>query len=381
MESYGYTPPAYPPRRPGSGLIWFAGLVLGVIVGLAVYRLFVDRGKTELQRPVTPAGQLASDEQSTVDLFEKVSPSVVYITTLQQSVNLWTRNVTEVPQGTGSGFVWDEAGHVVTNFHVVRGASSAKVTLNEHTTYDATLVGVAPNFDLAVLKINAPASKLHKLPFVGTSSGLKVGQKVFAIGNPFGLDQTLTTGIVSALGRTIQSVSGQPIDHAIQTDAAINPGNSGGPLLDSSGRLIGVNTAIYSPSGASAGIGFAVPVDTVNRIVPQLIKDGHVAKPEFGAVFDDRFGMAVTRQLGVPGALVIGVTENSPAAKAGLRPTQRVRGSIIPGDIIMKIDGREVRVSTDVDAVLERHNAGDKVTMTVWREGNEVDVEVVLGGK
>ncbi|HYE21351.1 MAG TPA: trypsin-like peptidase domain-containing protein [Tepidisphaeraceae bacterium] len=385
MSAYGSPPsyglPSYPPTRPPrrAGAMWVAGLLLGVGLGFLVYRWLFDVGRPEPERPVTPAGQLAGDERATVELFEKVSPSVVYITTLQQRVNLWTRNVSEIPAGTGSGFVWDEAGHVVTNFHVIQGSSSARVTLNDHSTYEATLVGVAPNFDLAVLKVNAPASKLHKIPFVGASSGLKVGQKVFAIGNPFGLDQTLTTGIVSALGRTIQGVSGQPIEEAIQTDAAINPGNSGGPLLDSSGRLIGVNTAIYSPSGASAGIGFAVPADTVNRVVPQLIKDGKLAKPEFGAVFDERFSRAVTGQLGIQGALVLGVAENSPAARAGLKPTQRVRGTIIPGDVIQKIGSRAIRSPADVDAVLERLSAGEKVTMRVWREGNEVDVEVVLG--
>ncbi len=378
-DSYPY----FPPRRPGGGaLVWVGGLILGVLLGLLGYRLFIDRGTPALDsRPVTPGGDLASDEASTIDLFKKVSPSVVYITTLTQRVNLWTRNVTEIPQGTGSGFIWDDAGHIVTNFHVLQGASSAKVTLSDHSTYDAELAGVAPNFDLAVLKINAPASKLHKIPLVGQSRELQVGQKVFAIGDPFGLDQTLTTGIVSALGRTIQSVSGQPIDNAIQTDAAINPGNSGGPLLDSSARLIGVNTAIYSPSGASAGIGFAIPVDTMNRIVPQLIRQGKVSRPEFGAVFDERFSRAVTARLGVEGALVLGVEDNSPASRAGLRPTQRAGGSIIPGDIITKIGDRDVRSTVDVDAMLERLSTGDNVTLKVIREGKVIEVPVTLGGK
>ncbi len=197
-------------------------------------------------------------------------------------MDFWTRSVTEIPAGTGSGFVWDDRGHVVTNFHVVQDADSAKVTLGQDD-YPARVVGCTRDQDLAVLQIEAPREKLVPIK-VGTSAGLLVGQKVYAIGNPFGLDYTLTNGIVSALGRTIQSVGNVSIFDVIQTDAAINPGNSGGPLLDSSGRLIGVNTAIYSPSGASAGIGFAVPVDTVNRIVPELIAHGKVVRPVLGVV-------------------------------------------------------------------------------------------------
>ena len=190
-------------------------------------------------------------------------------------------DVTEIPQGTGSGFVWDQDGHIVTNFHVVQEGDRANVTLNDGSTYPATIVGTTPDKDIAVLKIDAPPQKLLPLP-IGQSSNLKVGQKVLAIGNPFGLDQTLTTGVISGLGREIKSVSGRPIHDVIQTDASINPGNSGGPLLDSSGRLIGINTAIYSPSGANAGIGFAVPVDTVNQIVPQLMKFGKITRPGLG---------------------------------------------------------------------------------------------------
>lgn len=360
--------------------MWVGALLVGIVLGALLFRYVLNRGTPALDaRPVVPAGSLAADEKSTIDLFKKISPSVVYITTLTQRMNLWTRNVTEVPQGTGSGFIWDDAGHIVTNFHVVKGASGAKVTLNDHTTYDAELVGVAPNQDLAVLKINAPRDKLAKIPWVGRSGDLQVGQKVYAIGDPFGLDQTLTTGIISALGRTIESVAGTPIDNAIQTDAAINPGNSGGPLLDSSGRLIGVNTAIYSPSGASAGIGFAIPVDNVNRIVPQLIKTGKVARPDLGAVFDERLNQSVIDQTGVPGALVLGIDPGSPAAAAGLRPTQRSGGRIILGDMIDQIDGKPVKSVADLNAELERHSNGDKITLGVEREGKHVEVPVTLG--
>jgi S1-C subfamily serine protease len=383
MEGYSYTPytpPPYPGRRTPAIGVWVGALLLGIVMGALLFRYVLNRGTPAVEpRPVAPPATMASDEQLTIDLFKKVSPSVVYITTLTQRMNMWTRNVTEIPQGTGSGFLWDDAGHVVTNFHVVRGASGAKVTLADHSSYDATLVGVAPNQDLAVLKINAPRDKLPKLQWVGRSSDLQVGQKVYAIGDPFGLDQTLTTGIISALGRTIESVAGTPIDNAIQTDAAINPGNSGGPLLDSGGRLIGVNTAIYSPSGASAGIGFAIPVDNVNRIVPQLIKNGKVNRPDLGAVFDERLNQSIMARLGIQGALVLGVNENSPAAAAGLKPTQRVGGQIVLGDVIDQIDGKDVRSVAELNAMLERYSVGDKVKLRVLREGEHVEVPVTLG--
>jgi len=382
MDPYSYSSQSYPPPPPrrGNPLAVLLALVIGLLVGGTVFRYVLNRGTPAVDpRPVAPQGELAADEKSSVELFKKLSPSVVYITTLTQRMDLWTRNVTEIPQGTGSGFLWDDAGHVVTNFHVVRGASGAQVTLADHSTYKADLVGVAPNQDLAVLRINAPKDKLAKIPWVGKSSELLVGQKVYAIGDPFGLDQTLTTGIISALGRTIQSVAGTPIDNAIQTDAAINPGNSGGPLLDSSGRLIGVNTAIYSPSGASAGIGFAIPVDTVNRIVPQLIKDGKVERPNLGAVFDERRNDAIMRRLGMQGALVLGVEENSPAAAAGLRPTQRSANGLVLGDVIDQIDGKDVHGVGELNAYLERYNAGDTITLRVVREGAHANVKVTLG--
>jgi S1-C subfamily serine protease len=328
-------------------------------------------------RPVDARGPLASDERATIDLFHKASASVVYITTRTQQIDLWTRNVFEVPQGTGSGFVWDERGHVVTNFHVVQGADAADVTLGEEA-YEASLVGTAPDQDLAVLKIQAPRAKLAPIK-VGTSADIEVGQKVFAIGNPFGLDHTLTTGIVSALGRTIQSVTNRPIDGAIQTDAAINPGNSGGPLLDSSGRLIGVNTAIYSPSGASAGIGFAVPVDTVNRVVTELIAYGKVVRPRLGVGLDDRISAIVTRRLGVKGVMLIEVDEGSPAARAGLRPTRRGRGTLIPGDIVQEIDGKPVASSDELLGRLGNYRPGDAVSLTIWRDGQVRSVRATLG--
>jgi len=354
-------------------------LLAGMVGGFYLARQLAAQGEPAVQpRPVEARGDLAEDEKATVELFRAASPSVVFITTSQRRMDLWTRSITEIPRGSGSGFIWDQAGHIVTNFHVVQGASSADVTLADGSTYSAELVGASPNDDLAVLRIRAPAEKLQPIR-VGRSADLQVGQKVFAIGNPFGLDQTLTTGIVSALGRTIRSMTGFPVNDVIQTDAAINPGNSGGPLLDSSGLLIGVNTAIYSPSGAYAGIGFAVPVDRVNRVVPQLIANGHVTRPWLGVELDDRIGQPITQQMGVEGVLVLGVKENSPASRAGLRPTLRRRdGRIIPGDVIQKVNQTTVRTVEDLLVALQEHEIGEQVTLTIFRNGTTVEVPVQL---
>ncbi|HJL46915.1 MAG TPA: trypsin-like peptidase domain-containing protein, partial [Polyangiaceae bacterium LLY-WYZ-15_(1-7)] len=284
---------------------------------------------------VTPRGDLAEAEQATVELFRNASPSVVFITKLSVRVDPFRRNALAMPEGTGSGFVWDQQGHVVTNFHVIAGADAARVTLDDQSVWPAQLVGVYPDKDLAVLRIEAPADQLHPLP-VGESGNLEVGQHVFAIGNPFGLDHTLSAGVISGLGREIMSIGGRPIQGAIQTDAAINPGNSGGPLLDSAGRLIGVNTAIYSPSGTNAGVGFAVPVDIVRVVVPQLIQTGRVERAGLGVQIDEG---QLGRRLGVRGVLVLGVVDGSGAASVGLRPTRRdpQTGGIILGDVIVAV--------------------------------------------
>jgi S1-C subfamily serine protease len=374
MSHYPDYPPA--PRRR-SRMIWLLPL-LCLLVGFAVYHFWIDRGTVSLQpRAVTARGDLAEDEKATIELFKENRSSVVFITTLKQGRDFQYRSV-DIPAGTGSGFVWDNAGHIVTNFHVVQNANGAQVTLWDHKSYRADLVGVAPNYDLAVLRIAAPASKLRAIP-IGESANLQVGQKVFAIGNPFGLDQTLTTGIVSALGRTINAVTGRPIEDVIQTDAAVNPGNSGGPLLDSAGRLVGVNTAIFSPSGASAGIGFAVPVDTVNRIVPQLLAQGRIVRPFMGIRITDPIGQQITRQMGVEGLLIMVVEPGSPAERAGLRGTRQLPdGAIIPGDVIQKVDGKPVKTSDQLYALLEKKKAGDQVTLTLFREGQTRDVTVPL---
>jgi len=318
-------------------------------------------------RPVAPRGPLAADELNNIAVFKAASPAVVNITALGYERDFFSLNVQQVPRGTGTGFVWDDKGHIVTNFHVIQEANAARVTLADQTSYRAQLVGVFPDRDIAVLKIDAPASKLPPIP-VGTSRDLQVGQKVYAIGNPFGLDQTLTTGIVSALNREIESVTRRTIRGAIQTDAAINPGNSGGPLLDSAGRLIGVNTAIYSPSGASAGIGFAIPVDEVNRIVPRIIRDGRMVRPTLGVSAGPG---SLTRALSLPkGVALVRVQPGGPAQKAGLVPFARgTEGGIVPGDVITAINDEPVEDLDDMLTALERLQPGDKATLTVWRAG------------
>jgi S1-C subfamily serine protease len=323
---------------------------------------------------VAPRGDLAEDEKSTISLFREASPSVVYITTATVRRDQFSFNLMEIPRGTGSGFIYDRQGHVVTNYHVLQDADTATVTLSDQSTWHARLVGAEPDQDLAVLRIDAPGERMRPI-LIGASNDLLVGQKVFAIGNPFGLDQTLTTGVISGVGREITSVTNRKISGVIQTDAAINPGNSGGPLLDSAGRLVGVNTAIYSPSGAYAGIGFAVPVDTVNRIVPQLIQHGRVARPALGIVPDDR----VTRRLGVDGVLIMGIFPDSGAEQAALRATQFDNaGNVLLGDIIVAVDGVPTPTAEKLLDALEKHQVGDTVSVTIMRDRRQLSVDVVL---
>ena len=335
------------------------------------------QGRSEAApRAVAPRGPLAADEVSNSELFKRSSPSVVHITSLGVQRDIFSMNVQQVPRGTGTGFVWDGDGHIVTNFHVVQGANGARVTLADQTSYDAKLVGAFPDRDLAVLLIEAPRNKLAPI-IVGASRDLLVGQRVYAIGNPFGLDRSLTTGIISALNREIESFNSRTIRGVIQTDAAINPGNSGGPLLDSAGRLIGVNTQIASPSGASAGIGFAIPVDEVNRIVPRLIRDGRFVRPAVGVSSGPATLNAV---LNLPkGVVIVQVGAGSPAAKAGLQAFRRGnRGEVVAGDVITAIDGEAVNDLDDMLGTLEKHQPGDSVTLSVWREGKTRKQAVVL---
>ncbi|MFK4707746.1 S1-C subfamily serine protease [Roseateles asaccharophilus] len=328
-------------------------------------------------RAIAPRGALDAEEMNNIGVFKRVSPSVVHITTLSVQRDFFSLRTHEQPSGTGTGFVWDGDGHIVTNFHVIQGGDRATVTLADQSSHPARLVGAFPDRDIAVLRIEAPRDKLPAIA-VGSSRELQVGQKVYAIGNPFGLDQTLTTGIVSALNREIESVTRRTIKGAIQTDAAINPGNSGGPLLDSAGRLIGVNTAIYSPSGASAGIGFAIPVDEVNRIVPRLIRDGRFIRPALGV---SAGAPQLAQALGAPkGVLLVEVSSGSPAAAAGLKPFSydRLR-RIVQGDVITAVDGQAVADLDDMLSLLETRQIGEKVTLTVWRAGQTRKVVAVLG--
>ena len=340
------------------------------------------RGRPALQRDaaprtVTARGDLADDEKVTIELFEKAKDSVVFITTRALVRDFWTRNVFSVPRGTGSGFIWDDAGHVITNYHVIEGASEAIVKLSDGSDYKASLTGASPAHDIAVLRISAGFKRPSPVP-LGTSGDLRVGQKVFAIGNPFGLDWTLTTGIVSALDRSLSGENGT-IEHLIQTDAAINPGNSGGPLLDSAGRLIGINTAIYSPSGASAGIGFAVPVDTLNRVVPQLIKSGAYTRPSLGVELDERINQRLKAALKVEGVVILKVPAGSAALRAGLQGAKiTADGELIPGDIITAADGRQVDTVGKLNAALDEHEAGETLSLTISRGGKTMEIPVVL---
>jgi S1-C subfamily serine protease len=326
-------------------------------------------------RPPTPRGPLTAQERSQIETFRVASQSVAYITNISVRRDMFSMNVMEVPQGTGSGFVWDTAGHVVTNFHVVDHANELQVTLADRSSFKAQIVGVEPDKDVAVIRIDAKVDSLKPIA-IGTSSDLAVGQFAYAIGDPFGLDQTLTVGTISALGREITSVSGHPIGGVIQTDAVINPGNSGGPLLDSAGRLIGMNTAIYSPTGASVGIGFAVPVDSVNRTVEQLIRFGHVVRPSLGvSIAPD----SLTQSLGVRGVLILEVEAGGAGERAGLKPTVRdVFGRVELGDVIVQADDKPVKSSLDFYRVLDAHAVGEKVRLGVLRNGRKVTVSAAL---
>jgi S1-C subfamily serine protease len=361
------------PRRAFATII-----VVALILAALWFYLFNQqrspRDPTSVPRAITARGDLAADELTTIDIFQTAAPSVVYITSVALRRNPFSLNVYEIPRGTGSGFIWDREGRIVTNYHVIEDASRVRVTLSDGSTWKAILVGLAPDKDLAVLQISAPPEKLVSIA-VGESDNLQVGQKVFAIGNPFGLDHTLTSGIVSALGREIQSITGRTIQGVIQTDAAINPGNSGGPLLDSAGRLIGVNTAIYSPSGTSAGIGFAVPVEVVNRVVPEIIRHGRVIRPGIGVSLA---GERLVRRLGIEGVLIINIQSGSSAEAAGLKGTYRIGSELVLGDIIVAVEGQKVTNYDSLRHLLESYQVGDRVSLDIIRDGSSLTVQVTL---
>jgi S1-C subfamily serine protease len=333
-----------------------------------------ERLKT-LERPVAARDELFAVEKNTIEIFRRVSPSVVSVANKALVRDLFGFHVYEIPQGAGTGFVWDEKGHIVSNFHVVYKASAVQVTLRDGSTFDAEVVGVDPDHDLAVLRVELADRELSPVD-VGVSRDLAVGQLVMAIGNPFGLDTSLSVGVVSALGRSIMSMTDRRIYDVIQTDAAINPGNSGGPLLDSAGRLIGVNTAIVSAGGAYSGIGFAVPVDTVRRVVPQLIAFGRVQRAGMGIrIVPDH----IARDTGVSGVAVLETVPGGAAAEAGLRGVQRsFGGGIELGDIITEVDGYGVACTDDLLAILDRFRAGDEVRVVYDRNGVSNTVMIKL---
>ena len=349
-------------------------LVVALLVVLGAYlaQPYLDRFfySASTPRSVEPRGSLSEIERTTIEIFERVSPSVVQVVGRAGALEALPAEGDNGGAQSGTGFIWDAAGHIVTNDHVVGGTSSLAVRLATGQVLRAHIVGTAPNYDLAVIRVDNIRSLPPPVP-IGTSDDLKVGQLVFAIGNPFGLDQTLTTGIISALKRRLPTSGGREITNVIQTDAAINPGNSGGPLLDSAGRVIGVNTAILSPSGTSAGIGFAIPIDSVNRVVPELIARGSVPTPGIGIVAANE---AAATRAGVEGVVILRTAPGSPAERAGLRGVDPATGR--PGDVIVGVNGKPVRQLADLTQELERVGVGKRVALAVQRDGRETTVEV-----
>jgi S1-C subfamily serine protease len=369
-----------------TGVSGWVVLALLIVIAALLYRYAVpiqsdlhDPGASP--RAVTARGDLSNVEKTQIEIFQQAAPSVVNVTAAVLGM-LPNADVTEVAQGTGTGFVWSTDGYIVTNYHVVQDFDRLYVTLPNNETYEGRRVGDDPNYDLAVLKIDVDSSPLQELP-LGTSRDLRVGQNVYAIGSPFGLDQTLTTGVISGLEREIRSENGRLFD-VIQTDAAINPGNSGGPLLDSAGRLIGVNTAIYSRSGTNAGVGFAIPVDTVNRVVPDLIRLGYVDRPALGVtIFPDTALQILKGQRLIPrdvtGVLIRAVLPGTQAERAGLQGTEELpAGGFRLGDVIVALEDRPTPDRSALFDALDRHEVGDEITLTVYRDGRLVDITLTL---
>ena len=358
-------------------------LVIVLLSVLLIWRSWPAGSKAE--EPIIAKGNLAEDERSTIKLFEQSSPSVVHVFSIRQS---GPRDLGfQVEQGSGSGFIWDTQGHIVTNYHVVRDGNKFAVRLANQNSYMATLKGFDSTRDLAVLHIDVSAKELKPI-LRGESGNLKVGQKVFAIGNPFGLDQTLTTGVVSGLGRQVNTgrkINGSDtiLHGLIQTDAAINPGNSGGPLLDSSGRLVGVNTAILSPSGASAGIGFAIPMDEVLQIVPILIRHQKVVRPSLGIrEIPEQLANPILQRLGIRGGVLFShVYPKGPASFARLQPTRRSSLDILVGDIIVAINDKQVLNPRELHTELEKYKQGTEVTVTIMRGNQLMKKQMQLSGE
>lgn len=321
-------------------------------------------------------GALSEDERNTMAIFRTAAPSTVFVTQKRTVVDYFAGTSEEVPSGSGSGFVWDEEGHIVTNYHVIQGAQALEVTLQDQQSFEARVIGADPRKDIAVLKIEAPRGLLRPIRLPAPGHQIEVGQKAVAIGNPFGLDHTLTRGTVSALGRKMQGAGGVTIRDMIQTDAAINPGNSGGPLLDSAGQLMGINTMIFSRSGSSAGIGFAVPVNTVTRVVPQIIRTGKAEQVGLGVEIDP--AQRLERRAGLQGVIVLGVTPGSPAERAGLQGARQTRRGIALGDVIVGVDDKKVDTYDDLYTHLDGHKPGDKVPLKIRRNDQIISTTIDL---
>jgi S1-C subfamily serine protease len=352
--------------------------LLFAVLGFATGRWWPTGGFDAVAAMAPATAAERSDEQATIEVFRDASRSVVSIRAESRGYDVFSLDVTRIRRGEGSGFVWDREGHIVTNFHVIEPGNAFRVTLADQSEWDAEVVGVAPSKDLAVLKIDAPAKQLHPLAR-GRSADLVVGQKVLALGNPFGLDQTLTVGVLSALGRELSSREGRVIHDVLQTDAAINPGNSGGPLLDSGGELIGVNTAIYTPSGYSVGVGFSIPVDTVSGLVPQLISHGRPIQPGIGIELFPEHIERKFRYQGLNGVPVVRVQPRSPAQRAGIEGAQQNRyGRIVLGDVIVAVDGEPLESRGELLDRFEAKGVGGTVTLTLERNGDQREVRVNL---
>jgi len=322
---------------------------------------------------------MTEEEKQNISIFENVKDSVVFISIHKQVIDYWRMNTIDIPKGAGSGFVWNKDGYIVTNYHVIMDANKAVVTLKNGSKYNAVLVGAAPDYDIAVLKIAPIRHLLLKPVNLGTSKDLKVGQTVYAVGNPFGLDWTMTKGIISALDRSMYANNGATIRHMIQTDASINPGNSGGPLLNSRGEVIGVNNMILSPSGANAGIGFSIPIDTLKRVVSSIIKKGNYTRPSIGISVSDRINELYTETSGKNGVVVVDVLPYTSAAEQKLRPTYSDRnGHISFGDIIISLDAQSVESIEDLFDLLDKYQSGDSVTLEVIRENKREQVDIQL---
>jgi 2-alkenal reductase len=355
--------------RQGNALIL---AVILVVLGVYALQPYIERQffSATTSRPVEARGDLADFEKLTIDIFDRVAPSVVQVAGRSAGGGITRPDWEDAQVQSGTGFVWDKAGHIVTNNHVVQGVPNVLVRFASGEVLKAQIVGGAANYDLAVIRVAGARQLPPPIP-VGSSADLKVGQAAFAIGNPFGLDQSLTTGVISALRRRLPTSGGREISNVIQTDAAINPGNSGGPLLDSAGRLIGVNTAIFSPSGAYAGIGFAIPVDVVNRVVPELIRSGRVPTPGIGIVAANE---AAAARMGIEGVIIVRIMPGSPAERAGLRGVDAATGAL--GDVIVAADGRPVRRLADLTDQLERVGVGKTIALTLNRGGSRTSVQI-----